>query len=238
MITDTDGIVLRQTLFGDNDIIVKILTKKLGVISFMVKSGRKSKKKKYLQPLMLVSISFKHNKNKSIQYLNEIRLNEISSEILNNYEKRTVSLFLCEIISKCLQEGMAEKETYNFIDSQIKWLNQKSNSAKYFDVWFLANFTKVLGISPFQEGLSKGSINYFNIETASFINNKREESWNQETSLFLYDLLNEGADNLKNFSLSKNLSRFVLNELVKYYTYHLNDLKLDHCLSVYNVLKL
>ena len=46
MITDTDGIVLRQTLFGDNDIIVKILTKKLGVISFMVKSGRKSKKKK------------------------------------------------------------------------------------------------------------------------------------------------------------------------------------------------
>ena len=45
MITDTDGIVLRQTLFGDNDIIVKILTKKLGVISFMVKSGRKSKKK-------------------------------------------------------------------------------------------------------------------------------------------------------------------------------------------------
>jgi len=238
MITDTDGIILKQTLFGDNDIIVKILTKKLGVISFMVKGGRKSNKKKYLQPLMLVSISFKNNKKKSLQYLNDIQLNEVSSEILNNYEKRIASLFLCEIISKCLHEGIAEKETYNFIDRQIKWLNQKSNYAKYFDVWFLANFTKMLGISPIKENIKKESINYFNIETASFVNKKREENWNKEASVFLYDLLNKGADCLKNFSLSKNLSKFVLNELVKYYTYHLNDLKLDNCLSVYNELKL
>ena len=46
MLIDTDGIALKQTLFGDNDIIVKILTQKLGLISFMVKGGGKSNKKK------------------------------------------------------------------------------------------------------------------------------------------------------------------------------------------------
>ena len=41
MTVDSNGIVLKHTLFGDNDIIVKILTENLGLISFMVKGGKK-----------------------------------------------------------------------------------------------------------------------------------------------------------------------------------------------------
>ena len=237
MVTDTEGIVLKHTLFGDNDIIVKILTEKLGLVSFIVKGGKKSNKKKYLQPLMLVSISFK-NKNKGLHYLNKIQLNEVSSVILNNYEKRILALFLCEIISKCLQEGVVEKGTYNFIYKQIQWLNQKSNSAKYFELWFLANFTKLLGIQPNQFDINKQDITYFNIQTASFSSLKKEGSWNKEASLFLYNLLNNDLEKLKNFSLNNNLSKFVLSELINYYSHHLNDLKLNSCLNVYNSLKL
>ena len=238
MFVDTDGIALKQTLFGDNDIIVKVLTEKMGIVSFMVKGGRKGNKKKYLQPLMLVSISFKNNKKKSLQYLNQIRLNEITSEILNNYEKRIIGLFLCEIISKCLKEGLSDHYIYNFIYSQIIWLNQKSNSAKYFDIWFLANFTKLLGISPNYSDVKPDAIQYFCTSSASFINNNKKGNWDKESSLFLYSILNNPADELKNFSLNNNLSKFVLSELINYYSYHLNDLKLNSCLSVYNSLKL
>jgi len=237
MLIDTDGIVLKHTLFGDNDIIVQILTKKLGLVSFIVKGGKKSNKKKYLQPLMLISISFK-NKNKNLQYLNKIQLHEVSSVILNNYEKRILALFLCEIINKCLQEGVVEDGTYNFIYKQIKWLNQRSNSAKYFELWFLANFTKLLGISPNQFDIKKQNITHFNIKTASFLNSEKEGSWDKKSSLFLYELLNINPEKLKNFSLNKNLSKFVLTELVNYYSYHLNDLKLNNCLNVYNSLKI
>ena len=238
MFIDTNGIALKQTLFGDNDIIVKVLTEKLGVISFMVKGGRKGNKKKYLQPLMLVSISFKNNNKKSLQYLNQIRLNEINSEILNNYEKRILGLFLCEVISKCLKECFPDQDIYNFIYKQIIWLNQKSNSAKYFDIWFLANFTKLLGISPNHFDVQKESIQYFSTSSASFTNNKKKGNWNKESSLFLYNILSKQANELKNFSLNNNLSKFVLSELINYYSHHLNDLKLDSCLSVYNSLKL
>ena len=237
MVIDTEGIVLKHTLFGDNDIIVKILTKKLGLVSFIVKGGKKGNKKKYLQPLMLVSISFK-NKNKSLHYLNKIQLNEVSSVILNNYEKRILALFLCEIISKCLQEGVIEGGTYNFIYKHIQWLNQKSNSAKYFELWFLANFTKLLGIQPNQFDIKKQDIAYFNTQTASFSGLKKEGSWNKEASLFLYNLLNNDLEKLKNFSLNNNLSKFVLTELVNYYSYHLNDLKLYKCLDIYHSLKI
>ena len=125
MTVDSNGIVLKHTLFGDNDIIVKILTENLGLISFMVKGGKKSNKRKYLQPLMIVSISFKHNIKRNIQYLNKIILKEVTSEILNNPQKSIISLFLCEIISKSLKEGSEDKEAYDFLFNQILWLNKK-----------------------------------------------------------------------------------------------------------------
>ena len=140
MTVDSNGIVLKHTLFGDNDIIVKILTENLGLISFMVKGGKKSNKRKYLQPLMIVSISFKYNIKKNIQYLNKINLKEVTSEILNNPQKSIISLFLCEIISKSLKEGSEDKKAYDFLFNQILWLNKKNNSILNFDVWFLAQF--------------------------------------------------------------------------------------------------
>ncbi len=238
MIVDTDGIVLKHTLFGDNDIIVKILTEKLGLVSFMVKSGKKSSKKKYLQPLMVISISFKYNSKKNIQYLNKIILKEVTGEILNNYEKSILSLFLCEIISKSLQEGSQENEVYNFLFNQILWLNKKNNIIKNFDIWFLANFTKILGISPNYYDLNKESVKYFNLESGSFSDSVETRNWNHKKSLLLFSLLNMEADDLKNFNLNNNLTKFVLNELVSYYDYHLNNLRLNKCLEVYNSLKI
>jgi DNA repair protein RecO (recombination protein O) len=238
MFIDTVGIALKQTLFGDNDIIIKILTRKLGVVSFMVKGGRKSNKKKYLQPLMVIQVSFKYNKKKSLQYLNQIQLHEVSSEMLINYHKRAVALFLCEIISRCLKEGSQDEGVYNFIYNQINWINQKSNSVNNFDIWFLANFTKTLGISPNYYEIQKESINFFNIETASFVGQTKKGNWSRESSIILYELLNMDTDHLKNFSLNNNLSKFVLDGLVKYYSFHLDDLKLTNCLGVYNSLKL
>ena len=97
---------------------------------------------------MIVTISFKYNVKKNIQYLNKITLKEVTGEILNNPQKSIISLFLCEIISKSLKERAEDKEAYDFLFNQILWLNKKNNSTQNFDIWFLAHFSKILGISP------------------------------------------------------------------------------------------
>ena len=238
MTVDSNGIVLKHTLFGDNDIIVKILTENLGLISFMVKGGKKSNKRKYLQPLMIVSISFKYNIKKNIQYLNKITLKEVTSEILNNPQKSIISLFLCEIISKSLKEGSEDKEAYDFLFNQILWLNKKNNSILNFDVWFLAHFSKILGISPNFYDVNKNSVKYFNPESGSFSDSTESRNWDHNKSLILFNLLNIEADKLKDFHLNNNLTKFVLKELIHYYDYHLNNLNLNKCLEVYNSLKI
>ena len=238
MTVDSNGIVLKHTLFGDNDIIVKILTENLGLISFMVKGGKKSNKRKYLQLLMIVSISFKYNIKKNIQYLNKITLKEVTSEILNNPQKSIISLFLCEIISKSLKEGSEDKEAYDFLFNQILWLNKKNNSILNFDVWFLAHFSKILGISPNFYDVNKNSVKYFNPESGSFSDSTESRNWDHNKSLILFNLLNIEADKLKDFHLNNNLTKFVLKELIHYYDYHLNNLNLNKCLEVYNSLKI
>tara|TARA_Y100001954_G_scaffold199355_1_gene217337 strand:+ start:860 stop:1576 length:717 start_codon:yes stop_codon:yes gene_type:complete len=238
MTVDSNGIVLKHTLFGDNDIIVKILTENLGLISFMVKGGKKSNKRKYLQPLMIVSISFKYNIKRNIQYLNKITLKEVTSEILNNPQKSIISLFLCEIISKSLKEGSEDKEAYDFLFNQILWLNKKNNSILNFDVWFLAHFSKILGISPNFYDVNKNSVKYFNPESGSFSDSTESRNWDHNKSLILFNLLNIEADKLKDFHLNNNLTKFVLKELINYYDYHLNNLNLNKCLDVYNSLKI
>ena len=238
MTVDSNGIVLKHTLFGDNDIIVKILTENLGLISFMVKGGKKSNKRKYLQPLMIVSISFKYNIKRNIQYLNKINLKEVTSEILNNPQKSIISLFLCEIISKSLKEGSEDKEAYDFLFNQILWLNKKNNSILNFDVWFLAHFSKILGISPNFYDVNKNSVKYFNPESGSFSDSTESRNWDHNKSLILFNLLNIEADELKDFHLNNNLTKFVLKELIHYYDYHLNNLNLNKCLEIYNSLKI
>ena len=65
MLINSEAIILNHTRFSERDLIVKVLTKKRGLISFLVKGGQK-KKKNYLQQLMIVNISFNFKLNKNL----------------------------------------------------------------------------------------------------------------------------------------------------------------------------
>ena len=122
--------------------------------------------------------------------------------------------------------------------NQILWLNKKNNSILNFDVWFLAQFSKILGISPNFYDVNKNSVKYFNPESGSFSDSTESRNWDHNKSLILFNLLNIEADKLKDFHLNNNLTKFVLKELVHYYDYHLNNLNLNKCLEIYNSLKI
>ena len=45
MLISTEGLILNHTRLGEDDLIVKILTKELGLVSFFVKRAKKVKLK-------------------------------------------------------------------------------------------------------------------------------------------------------------------------------------------------
>ena len=131
MLTETQGIVLNHVRFSENDLIVRILTEKKGLLSFLIKSGQKNKKK-YLQQLMVVNISFNYKSNKNLNYIKNIELKSIPNKILISHRKRNTVLFLCEILSRWVKENNEDHYMYNFIEKSISWLNSDFCSGTFF----------------------------------------------------------------------------------------------------------
>ena len=239
MLVNTQGIVLNHILFGDNDLIVKVLTKEVGLMSFLVKRGRKNKIKKFLQPLMIVSMSFNYRKNKNFQYIKELELDYVPNNILVNYKKRNTVLFLCEIITRSITEGLEDLDLYNFICKNLNWLNAPSSSVSYFDIWFLVHFTKVLGVSPNYSEVKELDSFKFNPSTGSFFVSTLRQidgEWNKNLSKVLYAFLHTNVEGLNNFSLSYDTYKTLLDKVLNYYSIHVCELNYQNSVKVYKEL--
>jgi len=238
MLTETQGIVLNHVRFSENDLIVKILTEKKGLLSFLIKGGQKNKRK-YLQQLMVVNISFNYKSNKNLNYIKNIELKSIPNKILISHRKRNTVLFLCEILSRSVKENNEDPYMYNFIEKSISWLNSDFCSGKFFDLWFLINLTKFLGVYPDFSSVEKNSNYVFVPGKGQFIlncNHEYDNSWSPEMSEFLYNFLFIKIEDLENFSLSYGNYKIFIENILSYYSIHVSNFNYEKLVSVYSEL--
>lgn len=239
MLISSGGIVLNHVRFSENDLIVRVLTEKMGTVSFLVKSGQKNKKKKYLQPLMLINISFYYKPRKNLQYIKDVEFSTVPGKILSNHVKLKSILFLCEVISRCVKEGDKDIYIYNFIEKSLLWLNSNFCSGKHFDIWFLINFTKALGVSPDYSQLKKEGDYFFDPENGSFLLSKQNGHfgfWDLKMSALLQYFLCVNVEELENFSLSYDDSMVLIENVLQYYSTHVSSLNYKKLASIYQEL--
>ena len=68
MIISSSAIVLSKLKYRDNDLIVKLLVRELGVTSFIVRGGSKKNKTNHFQQLSLLEIEFDFNSKNCLLY--------------------------------------------------------------------------------------------------------------------------------------------------------------------------
>ncbi|HRB69903.1 MAG TPA: DNA repair protein RecO, partial [Chitinophagales bacterium] len=74
MLDKTEGIVLKTTKYSESSLIVKIFTKKHGLLSFMVQGVRSSKNKQkgnILQPLNCLNLEIYLKEQRNLNKLKE-----------------------------------------------------------------------------------------------------------------------------------------------------------------------
>lgn len=238
MIVKSEGIVLNCILFAENDLIVKVLIKDIGLVSFLVKRGLKNKKK-YFQQLTIIYVSFVYKENKNLQYLKTIDLKSFNNKIFISNQKRNTVLFISEVISKCLKEGNNENFTYSFVKSSVEYLNTENCTGKYFDVWFLINFTKLIGIAPNYKDIKKTSNLFFDPVNGNFSllnTNNQNSNWELAVSNLLIKFLSVNVEDLENFYLSYNEHLSLIEKMLKYYSNHVPNFNHEKLMSVYSEL--
>jgi DNA repair protein RecO (recombination protein O) len=147
MLISTRGIILRVTKYRETSIIVNIYTEELGLNSFIVNSVRSAKAKYkigYFEALNLVELTAYHRPGRAIDRISEIRAAPPIHNIRQDIYKSTISLFMTEVLNKCIIEQDKNQPLFNYLYKSILALEvaEQNNS---FHLQFMIKLAKYLG---------------------------------------------------------------------------------------------
>ena len=146
----TRAIVLKAIKYGDNSLIVKLLTEQNGLQSFIIK-GTYNKNAKIraalFQPLTLLDIVSAKSRG-DLSYLKEASVEYSYQTIPFNINKNAIVLFLCELLSKSIQEGETDLELFDFIHHSLIHLDELESNYADYPLKFALELSHFLGFSP------------------------------------------------------------------------------------------
>src|SRR5215475_14857843 len=108
MVHKTKGIVLRTVKYGETSLIATLYTELFGIQSYMVSGVRTSAKKgpgkaNLFQPAAILDLVVYHNELKQLNRIKEFKWFYLYKNIFSDVPKNAVSLFMVELLTKCLK---------------------------------------------------------------------------------------------------------------------------------------
>lgn len=129
----TKGIVLRTVKYGETSIIATVFTELFGIQSYLVNGVRTSTKKgtgkaNLFQPAALLDLVVYHNELKHLNRIKEFKWSHLYQHIYSDVPKNTVSLFMVELLTKCLKQPEANPELFEFIEDVFIRLDESTGT--------------------------------------------------------------------------------------------------------------
>jgi len=237
MLYKTQGIVLKQIKYNDSSKIITIFTKELGRKSFMVyglgkQKGRKKTANIY-QPLFLLNIEFNYQENKGLQKLKEVSLLTNYNSIPFSVEKTAIIFFLTEILDKIIKFDVVDNQMFDFISNSLQIFDLQESNYMNFHLIFLIKITKFLGFEPSSNHSSENK--YFNISQAKYTANYDEKySIEEPYSKLFKQLINTKITNFYTIKMNNKERSYILNKILIYYSFYIEDLLKIKSLKVLN----
>ena len=219
----TKAIVLQSIKYGDNSLIVKMITEELGIQSYMVKGvfGKKSKMKAALFQNMTMLEIVADSSDNSLGFIREISLSHCYKSIASDIKKSTIIIFISELLSKSISESETDTDLFNFIYDSMIWLDEAISGYANFPLVFAIQLSKFLGFFPNIDTYSEGSS--FDLLDGNFKTTHNDiYQIDNEPSQFLYKLCRFNNDNL---TISNATRRKLLEAIVTYYKLHADNVR-------------
>ena len=191
----TEGIVVRQTRYGDNAIVANIYTRCEGMQSFMVRGGLKSGGKfrsSCFFPLSQVEISYQRGKQGGgMPFLREIRLSRPYKDMYSDIRKSSVAFFLAEAMARFISQSEQDEVLYDKLAQALCEFDSRKENIAEFHLFFLLELASNLGFAPRMEGGTA----YFDLREGCFCKfpPAHHDVLEAETALGLARLLSERA---------------------------------------------
>ncbi|MDG1850247.1 MAG: DNA repair protein RecO [Flavobacteriales bacterium] len=222
------AIVLHQIKYSESSLIVKIYTQEEGLLSFIVKGVRGKKGKlraAQFQTLNLLELTYQKSKKSQLRLIKDLKILEPFTELLFDPVKRSVGIFIAELIQQCIKEEEPNDELFDFLYSSIHWLDLTSYNCSHFHLVFMMKLTKYLGFYPtIKDDLSQG---YFDLQQGVYTQQKPIHAYSLESEELeaWKGLVHSQFENMHLLSFSNALKRSLVQALMMYYKLHLIHFK-------------
>jgi DNA repair protein RecO (recombination protein O) len=129
----TKGLVLRTVKYGDTSLIVTVFTELFGLQSYIVSGVRKSTKKgsgqaNLLQPGALLDLVVYNHSSSSLQRIKELQWHVWYNELFTSVPKHSVSLFMIELLHRCLKQPEPNPDLFQFFEDCLLELDAASDT--------------------------------------------------------------------------------------------------------------
>jgi len=226
MLHKTKGIVLKTIKYGESSVISKIYTEQFGLQTYIINSVRSSKSKNkasLLQPLTLLDMVVYHRENKNMHRISEMKNAFIFTSILFDNIKRTITLFLEEILLKSIREEEPNKDQFGYLWFSIQHLDQTTHSVANFPLHFMLQFSRHLGFYP--NGDYSRSTPYFDMQEGCFTVALPDHIYVVKSPLAekITELIRCRPDEIHSISFVPGQRKELVNLMVDYYRLHLEQ---------------
>ena len=211
------AIALTYKKQGDSSIIAKLFTEKKGLQTFIVKGVRSKKTKNSItlfEPLKQLNINAIYKPKNSLQYLDDIRLDNSFVNLRKNMFNVFISVFIAEVSSKVLQENDKNQTLFIFLWETARTLSLENKGGSNYVLIFMLKLSRHLGFYPSILEMKKP---FFNLETGMFSDQlaSLDICMNKKDTLYLKALIKNDSINIPQKDKS-----ILLQKLIRYYTLH------------------
>ena len=219
MVVSTSAIVISKLKYKDNDLILKLLTRELGICNFLVRNPAGKKRNKiinYFQPLTILNIEFENRNKSKLNYLKDVEIEYVFKSIHFDIKKSVVVLFIAEILNKILNFQEKDELLFDYISNSFIFFDK--NNSQNFHLFFLIHLTKYFGLFPQTENIDAL---YFDLEQGVFTVDQPPKHYIAGVNLDVFKkLLGIKFDNLNDINMTNNMRRDLIDDIIAYYKYH------------------
>lgn len=233
----TRGIVFRSIKYSESSVIVDIFTEERGMRSYLVPGVRRKKASispSLLQVMSLVDMVAYNKNEKGLNRIREIKNAAVYQSIPFEVRKSSVGLFMAEVARKTIREPEENKRLFGFLFRTFQFLDRTDAPIANLHLHFLLELSFYLGFVP--GGTWTEQTPYFDLQEGVFSSSKMtgHQYLDEENSQALYQLLRCDYANCHEVSLSRAVRQELLDQLLVFYRYHIDNFPE---INAHNILK-
>lgn len=217
-------IVLRTVKYGDNRLIVDLLSREEGRLSVAVKTGSRGKgggMRQLFQPLNILDLEYNRTPRSQVAQLGEAHICETYSSLPFDGVKMSVAFFVAELLGYATRDLHADARLYDFIERSLLWLDMADGGVANFHLMLMMHLTRFLGFQPDVDGYADGCL--FDMRDGAFCHTVplHGDFLSPDEARKMLTLMRMSAHNMHLFRMSRDERNRATDLLLRFYGIHL-----------------